>query len=81
LAGEWPTIFIKPSLSLRPGKFAHASVKVAEIKLDILKGSFDTTLEKYKPKIEAPVPAVKSKIPADTKEVYLSEEGRRFLNA
>jgi len=61
-----------------PENLHHASVKVAEIKLDILKGSFDTTLEKYKPKIEAPVPAVKSKIPADTKEVYLGDLVNKF---
>jgi len=29
----------------------HATVKVAEIKLDILKGEFDTSLVKYKPKV------------------------------
>jgi integrase len=30
----------------------HANVKVAEIKLDILKGSFDSTLQRYRPVIK-----------------------------
>ncbi|WP_159454189.1 Arm DNA-binding domain-containing protein [Chitinophaga ginsengisegetis] len=34
-----------------PENMHHATLKVAEIKLDILKGCFDTTLEKYKEEI------------------------------
>jgi integrase len=52
-----------------PENMHHATVKVAEIKLDMMKGCFDTTLEKYKPqaikpvvlppiKITTPIPAV-----------------------
>lgn len=43
-----------------------------------MKGSFDTTLEKYKPKIEAPVPVVKSKMPAETNEAYLNDLANKF---
>jgi hypothetical protein len=43
-------------------------VKVAEIKLDILKGSFDTTLEKYKP-VETVIAPVAAERPAERKEL------------
>ena len=49
----------------------HATVKVAEIKLDIMKECFDSTLEKYKPKVDIPVlPAVKKESPKP-KAVYV----------
>lgn len=35
-----------------PENMHHATIKVAEIKLDLAKGCFDATLEKYSPKIE-----------------------------
>lgn len=61
-----------------PENLHYATVKVAEIKLDILKGSFDNTLERYKPKIETPVPVIKNKILAETKELYLSDLADKF---
>ncbi|SEW35718.1 integrase [Chitinophaga sp. YR573] len=39
-----------------PENMHHATLKVAEINLDIMKGCFDTSLEKYKP--EKPKPAI-----------------------
>jgi integrase len=42
-----------------PEYMHHATIKVTEIKLDMLKGCFDTTLEKYKA-ITAPTPAIMS---------------------
>lgn len=52
----------------------HATVKVAEIKLDILKGEFDTSLVKYKPKIEkevAVLPLTKSYASAITDDIVV----------
>ena len=39
----------------------HATIKTAEIKLDIMKGCFDPTLEKYK-QPESPAKSLKNKI-------------------
>src|ERR1044072_6442783 len=51
----------------------HATIKVAEIKLDILKGCFDTTLEKYKP-ISAPPPVIpKQAITQEPKEEAITK--------
>ena len=65
-----------------PENLHHATVKVTEIKLDILKGSFDTTLEKYKPveTVVAPVSPSTNEIPAERKELYLSDLLQKFYD-
>ncbi|WP_142684450.1 Arm DNA-binding domain-containing protein [Chitinophaga polysaccharea] len=44
-----------------PENMHHATVKVAEIELDIMKGCFDTSLEKYKPQKIKPVTVLPEK--------------------
>jgi integrase len=66
-----------------PENLHLASIIVAEIKLDIMKGCFDTSLEKYKPEgsikpvnklpIEEPLPVIE-----DTKPIYLHELTDKF---
>lgn len=50
----------------------HATVKIAEIKLDILKGCFDTTLEKYK---EAPAHSSNTQKSAKPKVPSIQQNG------
>lgn len=62
-----------------PENMHHATVKVAEIKLDILKGCFDTTLEKYKPQEIKPavLPPIKA-APLIPTIVFLNDLSDKF---
>lgn len=55
---RWRYESVRYSLNLpysyTPENLHHAAIKVAEIKLDILKGCFDATLEKYNSKSKSP---------------------------
>jgi integrase len=59
-----------------PENMHHATVKVAEINLDIMKGCFDTTLEKYKPPKPVKVKPVDTlAIIEEAKPMLLNESG------
>lgn len=80
---RWRHEGIRYSLSLpydySPENMHHATLKVAEIKLDIMKGCFDPTLEKYKP--PKPVKAKPIATPAIIKEakpVFLNDLVHKF---
>jgi integrase len=62
-----------------PENMHHATVKVAEIKLDILKGCFDTSLERYKPKVIKPVTLLPVKAaPPITTILFLGDLSDKF---
>jgi integrase len=54
-----------------PENLHMATVKIAEIKLDIIKGCFDTSLEKYKAISEPKVQVASSSHGQITKPIYL----------
>lgn len=62
-----------------PENMHHATLKVAEINLDIMKGCFDTTLEKYKPpKPVKATPVAKPIIIEEAKPVFLNDLVEKF---
>lgn len=57
----------------------HAALKANEIKLDIRKSCFDTTLEKYKPsKTVKPSPVINAVAKEETKPVFLNNLVEKF---
>jgi integrase len=62
-----------------PENMHHATLKADEIKLDIRKGCFDTTLEKYKPEVIKPVipELIEAEIPTST-VIYLDSLVSKF---
>jgi integrase len=57
----------------------HATIKVAEIKLDILKGCFDPSLEKYKPEVVIPVaPILLEPVIPEQSIIYLNDLASKF---
>lgn len=65
-----------------PENMHHATLKIAEIKLDIAKGCFDTTLEKYNPSLlVATIPKtqpVSVSTKPDNRSVHLNELVKDF---
>jgi len=60
-----------------PENMHHAKIKVAEIELDMMKGCFDTTLEKYKPVKSKPVTKPDPVLP-ESKPVFLNDMVEKF---
>lgn len=62
-----------------PDNMHHATIKVAEIKLDILKGCFDTSLQKYKPEVVKPVaPILPQPVIPEQTIIYLHDLASKF---
>lgn len=62
-----------------PENMHHATVKVAEIELDIMKGCFDPSLEKYKPQIVKSITLVPAKATTPTPTIaFLSDLTDKF---
>lgn len=57
----------------------HAIIKVAEIKLDILKGCFDTTLDKYKPTSPPPSVITKQAVFKEPNEIAIAKTEATIL--
>jgi integrase len=80
---RWRHEGIRYSLSLpydySPENMHHATLKVAEIKLDVMKCCFDTTLEKYKPPKPVKVkPIATLAIIEEAKPVFLNDLVQKF---
>ena len=67
-----------------PGNMQHANLKVVEIKIDIEKGCFDTTLRKYNPSPDTSIPPKDVYSPEISKpinsSVYLNDLVNDFNN-
>lgn len=63
-----------------PENLAHATVKIAELKLDMLRGTFDTSLKKYNPQPEKPVIQPVKIVPPKQEIMYLHELAGKFTD-